>query len=92
MGGYPGLQMSANDQEPVERRRGDPAAAPARRATIQDVAREAGVSFSAVSKVVRGAYGVSPQMRERVEAAIERLNYRRMRAPGPCEDARSRSA
>src|SRR4051794_3099025 len=47
-----------------------------RRATIQDVAREAGVSFSAVWKGVRGAYGVSPQMRERVEKAIERLNYR----------------
>jgi LacI family transcriptional regulator len=55
-------------------RQGDPAEP--RRATIQDVAREAGVSFSAVSKVVRGAYGVSPQMRERVEAAISRLNYR----------------
>jgi LacI family transcriptional regulator len=47
-----------------------------RRATIQDVAREAGVSFSAVSKVIRGAYGVSPQMRQRVEEAIQRLNYR----------------
>lgn len=45
-------------------------------ATIQDVATEAGVSRAAVSKVIRDAYGVSPQMRERVEAAIERLNYR----------------
>jgi len=47
-----------------------------RRATIQDVARSAGVSVSAVSKVVRDAYGVSPQMRERVTAAIEELGYR----------------
>ena len=36
------------------------------RVTIQDVATAAGVSFSAVSKVVRGAYGVSPEMRARV--------------------------
>ncbi|MFK4639498.1 LacI family DNA-binding transcriptional regulator [Paenarthrobacter histidinolovorans] len=47
-----------------------------RRATLQDVASEAGVSFSAVSKVIRGAAGVSPQMRERVTAAIEKLGYR----------------
>lgn len=46
------------------------------RATIQDVAAAAGVSLSAVSKVVRGAYGVSPQMRARVAAAIEQLDYR----------------
>ncbi|MFK0287540.1 substrate-binding domain-containing protein [Streptomyces sp. NPDC090499] len=48
----------------------------ARRVTIQDVAREAGVSYSAVSKVIRGAYGVSPQMRARVTAAISSLGYR----------------
>jgi LacI family transcriptional regulator len=47
-----------------------------RRATIQDVAEAAGVSVSAVSKVVRKAYGVSPQMRSRVTAAIEDLGYR----------------
>jgi LacI family transcriptional regulator len=47
-----------------------------RRVTIQDVAREAGVSVSAVSKVLRDAYGVSPQMREKVTAAIEQLGYR----------------
>ena len=49
---------------------------PGRRATIQDVARAAEVSVSAVSKVLRNAYGVSPQMRERVTAAIEALGYR----------------
>ncbi|WP_067026821.1 LacI family DNA-binding transcriptional regulator [Streptomyces dysideae] len=43
---------------------------------IQDVAAAAGVSVSAVSKVLRGAYGVSPQMRNRVTAAIEELGYR----------------
>jgi LacI family transcriptional regulator len=50
--------------------------APSRRVTIQDVARTARVSVSAVSKVVRGAYGVSPDMRSRVTAAIEELGYR----------------
>jgi LacI family transcriptional regulator len=47
-----------------------------RRVTIQDVANEAGVSVSAVSKVLRDAYGVSPQMRANVTATIERLGYR----------------
>ena len=47
-----------------------------RRVTIQDVASEAGVSVSAVSKVLRDAYGVSPRMRANVTAAIERLGYR----------------
>ncbi len=47
-----------------------------RAATIEDVARRAGVSRAAVSKVIRNAYGVSPAMRERVNAAIEALDYR----------------
>src|SRR3954465_51554 len=56
--------------------RDERAARPPIRATIQDVAREAGVSASAVSKVLRQAYGVSPDMLERVTAAIQRLGYR----------------
>ncbi|MEW9550612.1 LacI family DNA-binding transcriptional regulator [Nonomuraea sp. NPDC050783] len=47
-----------------------------RRVTIADVARHAGVSTTAVSKVLRNAYGVSPAMRDRVKAAIEELGYR----------------
>lgn len=47
-----------------------------KRATISDVARVAGVSRGAVSKVIRDAYGVSPAMRAKVEEAIERLAYR----------------
>ena len=47
-----------------------------RRVRIQDVAREAQVSVSAVSKVLRDAYGVSPEMRAKVTAAISKLGYR----------------
>jgi LacI family transcriptional regulator len=47
-----------------------------RRVTLHDVAAEAGVSVSAVSKVVRKDYGVSSQMNDRVTAAIEKLGYR----------------
>lgn len=46
------------------------------RITIKAVAQDAGVSVSAVSKVLRDAYGVSNDMREKVEASIERLGYR----------------
>jgi LacI family transcriptional regulator len=49
---------------------------PARRVTIVDVARHAGVSTTAVSKVLRNAYGASPEMQVRVRAAIEELGYR----------------
>jgi LacI family transcriptional regulator len=51
-------------------------AAPPRRVTIVDVAAHANVSTTAVSKVIRNAYGVSPAMRERVSAAIAELGYR----------------
>jgi LacI family transcriptional regulator len=57
-------------------RRGGATSPETRRATIGDVAAEAGVSVSAVSKVLRDAYGVSPQMRARVTAAIDQLGYR----------------
>jgi LacI family transcriptional regulator len=44
--------------------------------TIFDVAAEAAVSKSTVSNVVRGVEEVSSDTRERVLAAIERLNYK----------------
>ncbi|MGX1162718.1 LacI family transcriptional regulator [Arthrobacter sp. SLBN-100] len=47
-----------------------------KRATITDVAAHAGVSRAAVSKVLRGAYGVSDVMRKRVEESMETLGYR----------------
>lgn len=46
------------------------------RPTIRTVAEDAGVSRSAVSKVLCNAYGVSPELRERVMASIKRLDYR----------------
>lgn len=47
-----------------------------RRVTINDVAAHCGVSSSAVSNVLRDAYGVSPTMRAKVHAAIAELGYR----------------
>jgi LacI family transcriptional regulator len=45
-------------------------------ATVHDVAREAGVGASTVSRVVRGDRYVSVSTQARVLAAIERLGYR----------------
>ncbi|GAA0458996.1 LacI family transcriptional regulator [Paractinoplanes deccanensis] len=47
-----------------------------RRVTIIDVARHAQVSTTAVSKVLRNAYGASPAMRAKVQQAIAELGYR----------------
>lgn len=58
--------MSEEQVDPISRKR----------PSISDVALEAGVSRAAVSKVIRNAYGVSPAMRKRVEAAIDELGYR----------------
>ena len=46
-----------------------------KRVTIHDVASDAGVSFSAVSKVLRNAYGVSDSLREKVTQSIQKLGY-----------------
>lgn len=44
--------------------------------TIEDVAREAGVSITTVSRVVNDNYPVKIETRQRVEEAIKKLNYR----------------
>jgi len=49
---------------------------PHERITIRHVAKDAGVSVAAVSKVLRNAYGVSDILRQKVETSIEKLNYR----------------
>ena len=46
------------------------------RVTITTVAADAGVSVAAVSKVLRNAYGVSELLRVKVQASIDKLNYR----------------
>jgi LacI family transcriptional regulator len=46
-----------------------------RSATIKDVAREAGVSYSTVSRVVNDYEHVKPDKRQRVLEAMERLGY-----------------
>lgn len=43
--------------------------------TISDVAKEAGVSISTVSKVLNGWNTISPATKEKVQAAIQKLNY-----------------
>lgn len=43
--------------------------------TLQDVAREAGVSLATVDRVLNGRAGVHARTIERVRAAIDRLNY-----------------
>jgi LacI family transcriptional regulator len=45
-------------------------------ATIHDVAREAGVSASTVSRVLNGSAPVNEEKRRRVLRAVEKLNYR----------------
>lgn len=44
--------------------------------TIHDVARLAGVGIGTVSRVINNSPGVKPRTRERVQAAIEQLQYR----------------
>lgn len=43
---------------------------------VRQIAKIAGVSTATVSRVYRGVGSVSPQMRERVQAAIEQYGYR----------------
>jgi LacI family transcriptional regulator len=50
-------------------------AEPRHRVTSHDVAAAAGVSQATVSRAMRGGAGVTPELRERVLAAAERLGY-----------------
>ena len=46
------------------------------RATIYDVARQAGVSHQTVSRLLSGFEGIRPETRARVERALRELDYR----------------
>lgn len=52
------------------------------RVTLAQVAQEAGVSLSTVSKVLNGRTDVSASTRSRIEAMLERHGYRRSTAAG----------
>lgn len=61
----------------------------ATRPRMVDVARVAGVSTATVSRALREPEAVSPRMRERIDAAVERLSYRRNLMAGGLASARS---
>ena len=44
-------------------------------ATINDIAREAGVSIATVSKVINNKAHVAPDTREKVLQVMDKLNY-----------------
>ncbi len=46
-----------------------------RSVTLDDVAQLAGVSYQTVSRVLNRSEQVSPRTREKVEAAMQQLNY-----------------
>ena len=50
------------------------------RATITDVAREAGVSKATVSRVINNAPNVGDELRQQVLSAIKKLHYQPNRA------------
>ncbi|WP_321784666.1 substrate-binding domain-containing protein [Paraburkholderia sp. J94] len=69
--------MSIGAGEPHQDAQGDAQAGAPRRATISDVAREAGTGKTSISRYLNGELSVlSPDLRARIEAAIERLDYR----------------
>lgn len=59
------------------------------RSRMVDVARLAGVSTATVSRALRKPDIVSPDVRSRIDAAIERLSYRRNLVAGALASARS---
>jgi LacI family transcriptional regulator len=61
------------------------------KSTMNEVALEAGVSLGTVSKVFNGNSTVSPDRRERVIAAADRLNYQRNRIAASLRSRQTRT-
>lgn len=59
------------------------------RVTLEDVARQVGISKITVSRVLREPHRVSPELKARVEQAIEQLGYIPNRQAGALASARS---
>lgn len=60
-----------------------------KRATLRDVAREAGVSYQTVSRVINKQDNVSPKTKDRVMRAIEKLDFHVNRAAQIMQTRRS---
>src|SRR5690348_10209798 len=60
-----------------------------KRPTVRDVAREAGVSYQTVSRVINDSSHVTPSTRNRVLKAIEALGFRPNRAAQILQTERS---
>ena len=60
------------------------------RATLKDVAREAGVSYQTVSKVLNGTASVKPATEHAIRQAIERLGYTPHQAARSLRSSRTR--
>jgi len=48
-----------------------------KRATLQEIARNAGVSIATVSRYINGSSGISPEIRVRLEEVIRGMQYRK---------------
>src|SRR5689334_6608692 len=59
-------------------------------ATIQDVAKHAGVSIATVSRVLNGSAYVNKEVADRVRAAVKELQYQPSRAAQALRANRSR--
>ncbi len=58
------------------RTRGKSGPAPRKSATLRMVAREAGVSASTVSRIINGTVNVSDGLKQAVDAAIAKFDFR----------------
>lgn len=77
------LDYTTSDRAPMDKRSNN------RPPTIRDVAREAGVSFKTVSRVINNNPSVNEEMRKAVKQAMQALGYRPHRAARALRSNRS---